>query len=182
MSLPSREALFSDDVVTPTELARHVREITQRALRRPVTIHRTDGDLALLSRERVGELIAASTAIEEVVDFGRNFLWMLQGKGRPSPAWSWLQVFQPDDVAEFIGEYLSAVEAALHGQSEWDLPHEVLHEWQESAKALGNHTLLAEWATHRGVASESEAEQLTTAELRLRLLAALESSGHRNAE
>src|SRR5712692_4382536 len=171
-TLPN-EALFSDDVVTPTELARHVRQITQRALRRPVTIHRSDGDLALLSRERVGDLVAAEAAIEEVVDFGRNFLWMLRGKGRPSPSWAWLQAFSPDDVADFVGEYLSAVEEALRGQAEWDLPSVVVQEWQESAKALTNQSLLAEWAMFRGVVSEAEADRLSVSELRARLTAAV---------
>jgi hypothetical protein len=178
----ARDLLFSDEVVTPTELARQVRRITQAALHHPVTIHRSDGDLALLARDKVSELTTASSAAEEVVDFGRNFLWMLRGKGRPSPAWAWLQLFGPDDVANFMEEYLSALDLALHGQAEWEFPFSVLHEWQESARALSNHSFLSEWATFRGLISEDEATRLTSDELRARLAAALEPTHDPNAD
>ena len=171
-----RDLLFSDEVVTPTELARQVRRITQTVLHHPVTVHRSDGDRALLARDRVSELTAASAVIEEVVDFGRNFLWILRGKGRPSPAWAWLQVFGPDDVANFMDEYLSTIDQALHGQGGWELPATVLVEWKKSARALSNRSLLAELATFRGVLSEEEAARLTTDELRARLAAAVENA------
>jgi hypothetical protein len=171
----TRDLLFSDAVVTPTELASEVRRITQAALHHPVTIHRTEGDLALLARDKVSELTSASSAIEDVVDFGRNFLWILRGKGRPSPAWEWLQLFSPDDVANFLDECLSALDQALHGLTEWDLPTSVLHEWRERARALSNQSLLAEWATFRGVVAEDEAGRLTPDELRIRLTQALKN-------
>jgi hypothetical protein len=167
----SPDALFADGVVTPTELARHVRRITQMALRRPVTVHRADGDLALLSRDRVGELIATSAAVDDVLDFSRNFLWLLRGKGRPSPSWGWLESFSPDDIADFLEEYLAAVQSAAGGQTDWDAPAAVLHEWQEGARALTNQALLAEWAGFRGVATDEETSRLTAKELQARLTA-----------
>jgi hypothetical protein len=182
MATGTRDLIFSDEVVTPTELARQVRAITQSALRRPVTVHRSEGDLALLARDKVHELTAASAAAEDVVDFGRNFLWMLRGKGRPSPAWAWLEVFGPDDVADFLEEYLSAVDRALHDRAGWDLPTSVLREWQESARALSHRPLLAEWATFRGVATEEEATRLAADELRGRLAAAIPSPQESRAE
>jgi hypothetical protein len=171
-----RDLLFSDEVVTPTELARQVRRITQTALHHPVTVHRSDGDLALLSRDRVSELTAASAAIEEVVDFGRNILWILRGKGRPSPAWAWLQVFSPDDVVDFLDEYLSALDQTLSGAGGWDLPAAVLAEWKKSAQALSHQPLLAELASFRGIVLEEEAARLTASDLRARLAAAIENS------
>ncbi|MBI2939118.1 MAG: hypothetical protein HYY04_01665 [Chloroflexi bacterium] len=78
-------------------------------------------------------------------------------------------MFSPDEVADFLEEYLSAGEAALAGNIGWELPAAVLHEWQESARALDHQPLLAEWSVFRGVATEEQAERLATAELRVRL-------------
>jgi hypothetical protein len=165
--------VFRDKVVTPTELARRVREITQRALERPVTIHRAEGDLALMSRDRVAELAKLASATEDLAELGRNLVWLLCGRGEPTPAWAWLCPFDPDDVADFLDEFTEAVEAAIHGSAGWGDAQAVLHEWEESARALENGSLLANLAAYGGVATEAEAAGLTTDELRRRVATAL---------
>jgi hypothetical protein len=174
---PARETIFSDKVITPTELARRVRDITKGALDRPVTIHRAEGDLALMSRDRVAELAKLASATEELAELGRNLVWLLRGRGEPTPAWAWLRAFDPDDVADFLDEFTAAVEAAIHGSAGWDDAQAVLHEWEESARALENGSLLANFAAYRGVATEAEAARLTTDELRRRLAAAVGNQG-----
>lgn len=171
------DALFGDTVVTPTELARRVSEITKAALRRPVTIHRAEGDLALMDREKAANFIAAAIAADSLISFVRNFLWILHGRGCPSPDWEWLRLFTPDDVAEFLGEYTSAIADALSGRLDWSAVAGVLHEWQESARALEDRQFLAEVATWRKVAAEEEVSKLTAAELRERLTRAVAGAG-----
>lgn len=170
-------AIFGDTVVTPTELARRVSEVTKGALRRPVTIHRSEGDLALMDREKVASFIAAAMAAETLVSFVRNFLWILRGRGCPSPEWEWLRVFTPDDVAEFLDDYTLAVNDALAGRQDWSEVAGIRHEWQESARALADQSFMAEVATWRKVVTEEEAARLTAAELRERLNRAVAGTG-----
>ncbi|MDO8672899.1 MAG: hypothetical protein Q7O66_15935 [Dehalococcoidia bacterium] len=161
--------MFGDRVVTPTELARHVKEITQGALRKPVTIHRPEGDLALLDREKVAALGAAASASETLVNLLTGFLRSNDGRWRPGFGWEWLEVFTRDDILEFIGEYAAAVKQALSKEAAWDLAETVLYEWRESARALTNRELLEGAANFRGAATGDEVSHLSIEELRERL-------------
>ncbi len=161
--------VFSDKVVSPTELARNVSKITQGALHTPITIHRPEGDLAMLPRQDVAGLVAAAQASETMVYVMRSFLSSLHRRKQLPPGWEWLAVFDQEDIESFVSEYVTAVEQTLSGLEDWDYPTAVLHEWQESARALHNRELLAEVAAFRGVTSEEEAANLSVEELRKRL-------------
>lgn len=161
--------VFGDKVVSPTELARDVRKITVEAFKHPITIHRSEGDLAMMPRQDVAELAAAAQASETMVHIVRSFLSSRRRPKELPVGWEWLAVFDQEDIEDFVSEYVSAVADALSGLEEWDYPEAVVHEWQESARALHNQALLAEVAAFRGITSEEEAARLPAEELRKRL-------------
>ncbi len=168
--------VFSDKIVSPTELARNVSKITHSALQTPITIHRPEGDLAMLARHEVAELVAAARASEMMVRVMRSFLSTLHQGTELPPGLEWLAVFDQKDVEDFVDEYVSAVERTLAGLEDWDYPAAVVHEWQESARALYNRELLEEVAAFRDVASAEEASSLPVEELRKRLSRHVENS------
>jgi hypothetical protein len=76
-------------------------------------------------------------------------------------------------VADFLEEFTATVEGAIRGGADWDDVQAVLHEWEESARALANGSLLANLAVYWDLATDTEAARLTTDELRGRLAAAV---------
>ncbi|MEH1859509.1 MAG: hypothetical protein V7L21_16255 [Nostoc sp.] len=92
MSIGNFGNIYSDELITATELNRQPGRVLDKALERPITITRNDQSFALLRREEVTFLVQAATqskAVFEVLYHVRlisyNSLSLCRKPKNPSP-------------------------------------------------------------------------------------------------
>ncbi|MHC5831090.1 MAG: hypothetical protein ACYT04_87800, partial [Nostoc sp.] len=101
--------IYSDELITATELNRQPGRVLDKALERPVTITRNDQSFALLRREEVTFLVKTATHSKAVFEALTVAFSLLLGKeiGFEHP-YGWLSVFEEDDLQDFIKELSEA--------------------------------------------------------------------------
>ena len=68
MFISALDSIYSDDLISATELNRPPGRILDMALEHPVTITRNDHAFALLRREKMAELVKAAAQTKFVVE------------------------------------------------------------------------------------------------------------------
>jgi hypothetical protein len=124
--------VFSDEVFTSTELARRTSDVLNTAKERPVTVSRNQEQFALIRRDAMATLISKLTVLQSVVDIQSEIGLLLAGE-KPSETYSWLEVFEKEDLQKMSAEILGAARQALIGRGEWQHIGKTMHEWEESA-------------------------------------------------
>jgi prevent-host-death family protein len=124
--------VFGDEVFTSTDLNRRSGEVLNRARLGPVTISRNNEQFALLRRDQAASLVRTVSGVGEMVVLLSEAKSLLSG-GEPLAAFSWLKVFEKDDLEKLCSEVLCAARNALSGESDFDEVDAVIHEWHESA-------------------------------------------------
>jgi prevent-host-death family protein len=133
--------LFGDQVFTSTDLNRRCGEVLNRAREHPITISRNNEQFALLRREDVARLFRALSRISLAVELMSEARTVMAGNP-PSKSFSWLGVYEKDDLEKLCTEILEAASKATAGLV--DDPGEVeaiVHEWRESALLVRSGTL-----------------------------------------
>ncbi|MBD2300550.1 hypothetical protein [Nostoc sp. FACHB-190] len=136
--------IYSDELITATELNRQPGRVLDKALERPVTITRNDHAFALLRREEVTSLVKAATQSQAVFEGLTVAFSLLLGKeiGFEHP-YGWLSVFDADDLQEFIKELSEAFRLIDSSTTAWEMIEALIHEWHESAIAIFSPELAA---------------------------------------
>lgn len=129
-------SLYSDELISATELNRQPGRVLDRALEHPVTITRNDHSFALMRREEMANLVKASALTKIVVEI-INIAHLLRTKqivGTENP-YCWLSVFDAEELDELVAE-LVVVFRQCSNTAEWEMLDAVIHEWHESAIAI----------------------------------------------
>ena len=136
--------IFSDELITATELNRQPGRVLDKALEHPVTITRNDQSFALLRREEVTFLVKTATQSKTVFELLTVAFSLLLGKeiGFENP-YGWLTVFDSDDLQDFIKEVSEAFRLIDSSSTTWNMIDAIIHEWHESAIAIASPDLAA---------------------------------------
>lgn len=131
-----RYPMFADEVISSTELTRNTSEVLDQALKGPVTISRRSEQFALLSRSTAARmtrtLVAATLAVEHLEEILR-----VKATHRARAAhYSWMQVYEKDDLEKFQSELMEATLRALSDEGEPSEVGDLIHEWRESGMAV----------------------------------------------
>jgi hypothetical protein len=109
-----------------------------------VTIVRNNECFALLSREKLSEIVTEASHADEVLEI--IYAAFLTLRGVPPTAGScygWLSAFDTDEVQELVTEVLGAYRNAPLVAEGWDELEAIIHEWHESAIAILSDDLAA---------------------------------------
>jgi hypothetical protein len=144
MSFGTLSNVYSDELITATELNRQPGRILDKALEHPVTITRNDQSFALLRREEVTFLVKAATQSKTVFEVLTVAFYLLMGKeiGFEHP-YGWLRVFDAEELQEFIKEVSEAFRLIDCSNTAWDMLDTIIYEWHESAIAISSPDLAA---------------------------------------
>ncbi|MBE9214116.1 hypothetical protein IQ247_15820 [Plectonema cf. radiosum LEGE 06105] len=144
MVLGNFSNIYSDELITATELNRQPGRVLDKALERPVTITRNDQSFALLRREEVTSVIKAATQSKAVFEALTVAFSLLLGKeiGFEYP-YGWLRVFDSDELQEFIKQLSEAFRLIDSSTTAWEIIDGIIHEWHESAIAISSAELAA---------------------------------------
>ncbi|MBD2534980.1 hypothetical protein H6G97_38345 [Nostoc flagelliforme FACHB-838] len=144
MTLGNFGNIYSDELITATELNRQPGRVLDKALERPVTITRNDQSFALLRREEVNSLVKAATQSKAVFETLTVAFSLLLGEkiGFEHP-YGWLSAFESDDLQEFIKELTEAFRLIDSSTTAWEMIDALIHEWHESAIAIASPELAA---------------------------------------
>jgi hypothetical protein len=137
-------SIYSDELITATELNRQPGRILDKALEHPVTITRNDQSFALLRRENAALLVKTAQHSREIVELlNTAFHLLLKRKIAADHPYAWLGVFDADELNEFIDEVMTAYRSIDQYEKTWYELEAIIHEWYESALAISNPELEA---------------------------------------
>jgi hypothetical protein len=132
-------SIYSDELITATELNRQPGRVLDKALEHPVTITRNDQSFALLRRENVTLFVKAAQRSKELVELlSTAFRLSLKQKIGTEHPYGWLRVLDSDELTEFIDEVTEAYRLVDLHEKAWDELDAIIHEWHESALAIAN--------------------------------------------
>ena len=136
--------VYSDELITATELNRQPGRILDRARERPVTITRNDEYFALLPREDMTFWVKAAT-LAKVVFAIVNVAYRLRlgEQIAEEHPYKWLKVFDSQELSELIAELESAFHLVGADAEAIDKLDVLIHEWNESALATSSLELAA---------------------------------------
>ncbi|MEY2833664.1 MAG: hypothetical protein RLZZ574_2923 [Cyanobacteriota bacterium] len=134
-------AIYSDCIVTSSELNRRSGQILDTALTTPVTITRNNDSFALVKRDLM-------TSMANEIHFLDSFIELMSVIRRvdlgqtieTSNGFKWVEEFDSEERSELVNEVYSALELAK-STNDWDEVRNVIHEWRESALALTSEEL-----------------------------------------
>jgi hypothetical protein len=136
MNSSSRNSIYSDELISATELNRQPGRVLDIALHRPVTITRNDHAFALLRREEMAGHIKAAALTRIVVQVINIAYQLSQGKEiSDNHEYRWMKAFDTEDLNELVAEVINACNAG-YDTGDWEELDVVIHEWHESAIAI----------------------------------------------
>jgi hypothetical protein len=139
MAAGAMDSIYSDELITATELNRQPGRILDKALEHPVTITRNDQSFALLRRENVAVFVKAAQRSKEIIELlSTAFRLLLKQKIGTEHPYSWLGVFDAEELNEFIDEVTRTYRLIDLSEKAGDELDAIIHEWQESALAISN--------------------------------------------
>lgn len=131
------QKIYSDELVSATELNRQPGHVLDMAFQRPITITRNDQAFALLRREDAARMANASAHAEVLFNLAGAIYSLGTSRGLDSQhSYSWLKVLDEEEIEQLFTEIHEAFGKALAGEDSWDNFEAVLHEWHESALAI----------------------------------------------
>lgn len=142
MLVSAAAGVYSDELITASELNRQTDRVLDVALERPVTITRNDRHFALLRREEMAFWIEAATISKTVFELMNvTHRLRLGEKIDPDHLYGWLHVFDTDELSELSAELENAYHQVGTDSGAVDRLDALIHEWHESARAIQSHEL-----------------------------------------
>ena len=131
-----RYPMFADEVINSTELTRNTADVLDQALKGPVTISRRSEQFALLARPAAARMMRAIEAGSLAVEHLEEILSVRGSHRAKSARYSWMQVYEKDDLEKFQCELVEATRRVLSGEGEPSEVGDLIHEWRESGIAI----------------------------------------------
>ncbi len=129
--------LFGDDLITSTQFSRQVSKTLDRALKRPVTITRSDQAFALLDRNFARQLMAKANETEIIIGLVEAALLLEKGNLAEDHPYGWIRAFDREERDDLYREVISVLRKGSNvDQEDTDTLETVIHEWRESALAI----------------------------------------------
>ena len=134
-------AIYSDCIVTSSELNRRSGQILDTALTTPVTITRNNDSFALLRRELMANMAKGIEQTDKVSQLVNVAYKLSSGQEiESSNEFKWIEEFDSEERSELVNEVYEALELAK-STDDWDEVRDVIHEWRESAIAIASEEL-----------------------------------------
>lgn len=127
-------SVYSDDLVSSTELNRTSGKILDLASERPITITRGTEAFALMRRDLMAGYIATTNTYQKFSELLLACLTLMSGNeisGRHP--YSWLNVFDADELKELIQEVSDWYQTEDDSEASLHNLECIIHEWHESA-------------------------------------------------
>lgn len=125
--------MFGDKMYTSTDLNRRSAEVLDSALKQPVTISRNSEQFALMPREQAAMLYRTLSGVLELTQLLAAVATHLYDGTAPAEQYSWLGVYEKDDLQRFTSELTREARRVLSEGCAWDDVDGVIHAWKESA-------------------------------------------------
>lgn len=134
----SRKSIYSDELISATELNRQPGRVLDIALEHPVTITRNDHAFALLRREEMALYIKAAAMTKIVAEVMGVAYQLSQGKEiGDNHDYGWMKAFDTEELNELVAEIMNACSVG-NDTGNWEELDVVIHEWHESAIAINS--------------------------------------------
>ena len=138
MNSSSRNSIYSDELISATELNRQPGRVLDIALEHPVTITRNDQAFALLRREEMAGHIKAAAMTRVVVEVMGVAYQLSQGKEiGDNHEYTWMKAFDTEELNELVAEVMNGCSVG-YDTGNWEELDVVIHEWHESAIAINS--------------------------------------------
>lgn len=138
------QTIYSDTLISATDLNRQPGRVLDLALKQPVTITRNDEAFALLRREDAARMLDTASHVEPLIELIQViYRLLLERSTEPAAPYQWLTQFDPDELNELLTELNHTIQAIFAGNQIWESIDLLIHEWQESAQALTSPSLAA---------------------------------------
>lgn len=130
------EGLYSDQIISASELNRRPGWVLERVALGPVTITRNDEAFALVPRQQMARLVSDVRQFRLLVAIQNAIMALLSDRDLPADhIYSWLQVFGKTDLYELAEELVESLSSAdIDFEGSW--VGEIIHEWHETALAI----------------------------------------------
>ena len=126
--------LFTDEIVTGTELKARQKMWFEKAARAPVSVTSGKKKLVLFNRDTARQMYAYNHYADLLIRLSRE---QRAGRGASSDVFPWLASLRAEEVAEFYDELLAGFEK-VSGSNQWDELQQLLDAWQATAEAKTN--------------------------------------------
>jgi hypothetical protein len=134
-------AIYSDCIVTSSELNRRSGQILDTALTTPVTITRNNDSFALIRRELMTNMAKGIEQMNNVTQLVNIVYRLTSGQEIESTSrFKWVEEFDSEERSELVNEVYEALELAK-STDDWDEVRDIIHEWHESAIATKSEEL-----------------------------------------
>jgi hypothetical protein len=147
-----RYPMFSDEVISATELAKNTSNVLNLALKNPVTISRREDQFALLNRTEAARLYKTLEVAGLVLQYLTEIQHLRLEPGH-TPTFHWLSAFDTEDLATFERELFASAGDVLEGREEASVVLDLIYEWAQSGAAVKDGSL------HEGLFVEDPSEE-----------------------
>lgn len=138
--------IFSDEIVKATELNRKSGAILSKAVHHPVTIVRNDECFTLMRRQDIALIVTEAAQTRNMFEILNAAFLLSHDKTLGSDnLYSWLRVFDREEIQELVVEVSEAYRSAAITPDGWENLDAVIHEWHESAIAILSDDLTEAW-------------------------------------
>jgi len=128
--------LFSDRIISATELKNNQKKWFDTAVKTPVSItNRGSRHFVLINREQIGNLVLVREYSEKIVRYCREL--QEAKKNFKSEVFPWAQYLDEKDRQEFRDELIAAFTDLLRS-NDWSAMDDIISSWEATAEALRN--------------------------------------------
>ena len=130
--------LFSDEIISPTDLKNNQKKWFERALKSPVSITSCKGkSFVLMNREQVQETYATKEYAEKIILFFMEAKGNKSDVGFTSVVFPWAKYLNNAERLEFLDDLMS-IFTEIITTGDWVKLSEVKDSWEATAEALTN--------------------------------------------
>jgi len=125
--------IFSDIIVSPTDLRKNQRLLLDGAYDKPITVKYGRKQLVILRREQVNHMIMAQYYADLVIRYCQE----LYSRKRESVVFPWIDTLDDEERVEFLNELLAEFNESSE-RNNWPRLAQLLDEWKATAEAKRN--------------------------------------------
>jgi hypothetical protein len=130
--------LFSDAIISSTELKNNQRRWFERACRAPISITNRGGrNFVLINRDQVHNLFLAREYAEKILKYCHELKDATDTGEFASDVFPWAKNLSYDERLEYRDELVSTFTEVIH-TNDWSVMDEVISSWEATAEALTN--------------------------------------------